>query len=104
MRVPLEAQRADAGPGAYRLQEQFRAAGVVQRLVDGPSGERAPFHMADQRGCQPGRQHLAHAYEELVAVAGVGRGTLGGGLVGADHEVEQAETRAHGQQLGGGDQ
>lgn len=40
--------------------------------------------MSDERGREPGWQRLAHAYEELVAVAGVG------GLVGLDQEVVEA--------------
>ncbi len=70
--IPLEEEPADAGLGAQRLQEHLGGPGVVQGLVHRASGERALFHMADQRGRQPGRQRLAHTYEELVAVAGHG--------------------------------
>ncbi len=106
MRVPLEAKPADPGPGAQGLQEQFGGPGVVQGLVDRPSGQRAPGDMTDQRGRQPGRQRLAHTYEQLVAVAGQLMAAVAGQerLVGADQQVVQAQLGAGRQQLGGRDQ
>ena len=75
----FEAQPADPGPGAQRLQEQFGGPGVVQGVVDRASGERALGHVSDQRGRQPGRQRLAHAYEQLVAVRRAAPGAPGAG-------------------------
>lgn len=46
---PLEAQRAEAPGTAEALQQHIGQPGVVQRVVDDPSGERAPLHPADQR-------------------------------------------------------
>lgn len=54
--------------------------------------------MSDQRGREPGWQRLAHAYEELVAVA------RRGWLMGADQEVVEAELAVRRQELGGGHQ
>ncbi|BFO15417.1 hypothetical protein SHKM778_18050 [Streptomyces sp. KM77-8] len=105
-RVPFEAEPADPGLGAQGLQEQFGGPGVVQGLVDRTSGQRAPGDMTDQRGREPGRQRLAHAYEQLIAVARL----LGAAvprlkrLMGADEEVVQAELGGGRQQLGRRDQ
>ena len=69
-RVPLEAQVADARPGAQRLQEHvggpWRRAGPRTRCVR-PAAPRS--HVPDQRGREPWRQRLAYADQELVAVA-----------------------------------
>ncbi|MEY9486146.1 hypothetical protein RKD26_001940 [Streptomyces calvus] len=105
-RVPLEAKPADPRPGAQGLQEQFGGPGVVQGLVDRPSGQRAPCDMTDERGREPGRQRLAHAYQQLVAVAGpllaaVARQQR---LMGAHQQVVQAQLGRGRQQLGGRDQ
>ncbi|CAM5599024.1 hypothetical protein SGRIM128S_09773 [Streptomyces griseomycini] len=54
VRVPLETEPADPGLGAQGLQEQFGGPGVVQGLVDRPSGQGALRHMTDQRGREPG--------------------------------------------------
>ncbi len=105
-RCPLEAQPSDAGPRAQRLQQHLGGAGVVQGVVGRASGRRAPGHVADQRGREPGRQRLAGAYQELVAVAGpLGRGPGGRGLlVGADQDVVEPEAGVGGEQVGGRDQ
>ncbi|GAA3218274.1 hypothetical protein GCM10020256_22090 [Streptomyces thermocoprophilus] len=68
-------------------------------------GERAAGDMADERGRQPGRQRLAHPYEELVAVGGVGGRADDGhaGLMGAHQQVVQAEPAGRRQQLDGRD-
>jgi hypothetical protein len=62
--------------------------------------------MTDQRGRQPGRQRLAHAYEQLVAVARLLRPAMPGleGLMGAHQQVVEAQLGAGRQQLGGRDQ
>ncbi len=53
-RVTLETKPADPGLGAQGLQEQVGGPGVVQGLVDRPSGQGTLRHMTDQRGRQPG--------------------------------------------------
>ncbi len=104
--VPLEAQPADAGLGAQRLQEQLGGPGVVQGVVDRPAGQRSRRHMSDERGRQPRRQRLAHAYQQLVAVAGVVGCPVGRHerLVRADEQVVQAQLAGAREQLGGLDQ
>ncbi|CAM5704190.1 hypothetical protein SALBM217S_04739 [Streptomyces griseoloalbus] len=62
--------------------------------------------MTDQRGRQPGRQRLAHAYEQLVAVARLLVPRVAGlkRLVGADQQVVEAQLGGGRQQLGRRDQ
>ncbi len=104
--VPLEAEPADPGLGAQGLQEQLGGPWVVQGVVGGPAGQGPRRQVSDQRGREPRRQRLAHAYQELVAVAGVVGRPMGRHerLVGADQQVVQAELAAVREQLGGGDQ
>ncbi|CAM5729939.1 hypothetical protein SFUMM280S_01469 [Streptomyces fumanus] len=103
---PVEAESADPGAGAQRLQQDLGGPGVVQGVVDRAAGQRALGHVSDERGRQPGRQRLAHAYQELVAVARPLGGARYGGelLVGADDEVVQAQPGVGREQFGGGDQ
>lgn len=62
--------------------------------------------MTDQGGREPGRQRLAGADQELVAVARLLSPASGRGvpLVGADQHVVEAEAGVGGEQFGRGDQ
>jgi hypothetical protein len=104
--VALEVQRADLRPRPQRLKEQIGGAWVVQRLVHRPPGQWPLFGVADQRGCQPWRERFAHADQELVAVAGMRQGTMGGSvrLMGPYEQMQQPQLRVPRQQLDRRDQ
>jgi hypothetical protein len=84
-------ERPERAGRAQPLQDQFGQPGVVQALVDGPPGERPVGRMPDERVREMGRQGIAYAEEELVAVLRPGdRGGVGNvGLFDAYEQVQQ---------------
>ncbi|CAM5605415.1 hypothetical protein LSPH24S_00371 [Lysinibacillus sphaericus] len=101
---PLEAEGAEGARAAEPFQQKVRQARIVQRVVDGPPGQRSALHPADQGRGERGRQRTPYADQELVAV--VARAGRRRRLLDPDQQMEQTGARGavQRQHLGGRDQ